>query len=96
MSAHHDHDSKVIELGNKTETVDGTEMERRRKVTFRAFEITAKQLESDALRMENAAIVGEGHTIQRRHELMDSARCLRIATGWLQQLATPKEEAKSA
>lgn len=96
MSAHHDQDAKVIELPNKTVAVDETEMERRRKITFRAFEIAGKQLEADALRMEQQAIIGEAHTIQRRHELMDSARCLRVATGWLQQLAAPQPEPKNA
>lgn len=91
------HDEKVIELGKQPATppVDETEMERRRKIAFRAFDISSKQLEADALRMEQQAIVGEGHTIQRRHELMDTARCLRIATGWLAQLATPAEQPKA-
>lgn len=58
------------------------EMEQKRKVFQRAAEIILHSLERDALNLEKAAILGE-HTIQRRHELMDTARCLRVCMTWM-------------
>lgn len=73
------------EPGEKFTSKAGVELEHRRKVLFRAFEVTGKQLDRDALEMEKSAIVGE-HNIQRRHELMDTARCLRVTQTWLDSL----------
>jgi len=80
----------IIKNGEETKAV--AELERARQITLRAFDITAKQLEKDALRFEEQAIVGEV-PIQRRHELMDHARALRVACGWLQMLVTPEQNA---
>ena len=68
--------------GKPLPTKSAEELERKRMITFRALELAAKQLEHDALEMEKAAIVGE-HPIQRRHELMDQARALRMSQSWI-------------
>jgi len=87
-------DGKVVQLtdaimagGQKS----ADELERNRKITLRAFEITKLQLEKDAERMESAAIMGE-HPLQRRHELMDQARAMRLTTGWLDSLMMQEPE----
>jgi hypothetical protein len=72
----------TAEPGDQFTSKAGLELEARRKALFRAFELTGKQLDVDALAMEKAAIIGE-HPIQRRHEIMDTARCLRITQSWL-------------
>lgn len=76
--------------GNTVITMDGkplptpsaTELEQKRKIMQRAAEIIFQSFERDCLNLEKAAIVQE-NTIQRRHELMDTARCLRVAMTWM-------------
>lgn len=48
----------------------------------RASEIVFQSLERDALNMEKSAIVGE-NTIEKRHSLMDTARCIRVTMTWM-------------
>jgi hypothetical protein len=73
------------------------ELQQRRAVFVRSAQIIIKQLEHDALKMEESAIVDE-HPIQRRHELMDLAKGIRQTTVWLTGLLTvetPKPESAS-
>src|SRR5258708_1645289 len=64
--------------GDQFTTKAGVELEERRKVLFRAFELTGKQLEHDAGKMVQSSILGE-HEVKHRIELMDKARCLYVS-----------------
>lgn len=81
---HKPHDGNVVTMDGKPlgENAAVQELEQKRKILQRASEIVFQSLEQDALTLEKAAIVGE-HTIQRRHELMDTARCIRITLTWM-------------
>lgn len=68
--------------GQPLPTPSTTELEQKRKVMQRAAEIIFGSFERDSLKLEKTAMLGE-HTIQRRHELMDTARCLRVAMTWM-------------
>jgi hypothetical protein len=65
------------------------ELEKKRAIMMRAFALTSGQLEHDALKLEEQAIVGN-YEIKRRHELMTTAKALREAVGWIQTLVTPQ------
>lgn len=62
------------------------ELERKRHIAMRAFQITAQQIEADALKFEESAIVGN-HDIMKRHQMMDQARAFRITASWLMNMA---------
>lgn len=75
------------------------ELERKRKIVFRAFEISTEQMENDATEIEKAAILGE-HPMKKRHEMMRTAEALRIAAAWLSTLipvpaTEPETQAKT-
>lgn len=65
-----------------------TELERKRAILFRAFRLTADQLEHDAAEMEKHAILDE-LPIQRRHEIMRTAEALRVAQSWIMGALVP-------
>jgi hypothetical protein len=77
---------QIVENGEKSVP----ELEKKRAIMLRAFALTAGQLEHDALKLEEGAIVGN-YEIKRRHEMMTTAKSLREAVGWLQALVTPVE-----
>jgi hypothetical protein len=64
------------------------ELEQKRKIAQRVNEIIVQRLERDALHLEESAIVGD-HTIAKRHQLMDLARCLRTTVTWIAGPAEP-------
>lgn len=66
-------------------TISEGELERRRMVFKRAAEIICARLAQDATAMEDACEVSDDLT--KRHQLMDSARCLRVTVTWLQNEA---------
>lgn len=83
----------VIELGNtivKEGQKSQAELEKARQIMLRSFALVSGQLEHDALKLEEGAIVGN-YEIKRRHEMMGTAKSLREAVGWLQALVTPSE-----
>lgn len=67
------------------------DLEKKRAIMLRAFTLVSGQLEHDALKLEEGAIVGN-YEIKRRHEMMDTAKSLRVTVGWLQTLVTPQAE----
>ncbi len=66
-----------------------TELERKRAIIFRAFELTATQLENDAEKIETNAIIGE-HPIKRRYEMLHTSESLRVAASWLRGALLPQ------
>jgi hypothetical protein len=64
------------------------ELEQKRRIAQRVNEIIVQRLERDALHLEESAIVGD-HTIAKRHQLMDLARCLRTTVTWIAGPAEP-------
>jgi hypothetical protein len=64
------------------------ELEQKRRIAQRVNEIIVQRLERDALQLEESAIVGD-HTIAKRHQLMDLARCLRTTVNWIAGPAEP-------
>lgn len=83
-------DDNIIQLGEAKANPDSKamqEIEGKRKIFQRVNEIMLSSLEQDALRLEKSAIVGE-HPIDRRHALMDTARCIRVTMTWI---AGPQE-----
>lgn len=91
---------RIMEAGESAQAAQANpenarEMERKRAILFRAFEITASQLERDAARMEEQAIVSD-MPIKKRHEVMRTAEALRIATSWIQGALLPQPEEKNA
>jgi hypothetical protein len=80
-------------------TMDGKEMpnakipefevEKRAQIFFRAAEIVQKQLEHDAQRTVENAIVGN-QSMQMRIQMIDHARSLFVAAGHLQMLREPQ------
>lgn len=71
--------SKVVEAG---------EMERRRQAMIRATEIVCKRLAYDAAGMEEVAI-SPGLDLNKRHQLFDTAKGLRITIDWLTEAQKP-------
>lgn len=74
-----------------------TELERKRHIVVRAHQITISQLQSDAQKMMESAIVSE-HPLEKRLQIMDQARALFMTIGWLQGLVgaeSPKSEVQS-
>lgn len=69
---------KIMKDGSQA----SAEMEQKRKIAFRAFEITCRQLEQDAAKIEQSAIIDD-HPMKKRHEMMRTAEALRVATGWI-------------
>lgn len=89
--------SNVVALTDKTIKEGGNppaqaELERKRHIAMRAFQITAQQIEADALKFEEGAILGN-HDIMKRHQMMDQARAFRMTSAWLMEMA---QEAKPA
>lgn len=76
----------IVQEGQKSQA----ELEKARQIMLRSFALVSGQLEHDALKLEEGAIVGN-YEIKRRHEMMDTAKCLRVTVGWLQTLVTPNE-----
>jgi hypothetical protein len=90
VNANHAQPDEAAPPENIVSLTEGAqELTKKRAIVQRAFEISRTQLERDALKMEESAIVGE-HTLERRHELMDLARALRMSGAWLQQLVQPE------
>lgn len=79
---------KIMQDGPKA----AADLEQKRRIAMKAFEITMKQLEADAGRMEQSAILGE-HDMKTRHQMMNTAEALRVAGAWLQSLM-PQVEPK--
>lgn len=69
----------------------GAELERKRAILFRAFELSAGQLARDAEQIEANAIVNE-LPIKKRHEMMSTASSLRVASGWLLSLCPQRND----
>lgn len=65
-----------------------TELERKRKIMLRAFELTAGQMEHDAAQIETSAFVAE-HPLKQRYEMLHTSESLRIAAGWLRGALLP-------
>lgn len=70
----------VVSLGD--DIVNVGELEKRRLVNIRVTEIIMARLDRDALELEKEAIVGN-ITLEKRHQLMDLARCLRTTMTWI-------------
>lgn len=83
---------QIVSNGSKS----AEELEKKRHIVVRALQIAVKQLEEDALKIEQAAILNE-MPMKDRHERMDLARALRMTTGWLSSLTgAPPEGASNA
>lgn len=70
---------------NHEEMVNGrdaaAELEQRRIWAQKMREMIRTQLTADAIGMETAAQAEKD--IQKRHQLMDTAKCLRVTIGWM-------------
>ena len=78
---------------------EARELEGKRKTLFRAFELTKKQLEVDASRMEAQALSmdpAKSEDLMKIHQIMDQALALRITTNWLDVLMMPAPEPEKA
>lgn len=82
---------RIADAGEMTEAAK--QLEKQRVAQEKLAKIFVNLLEADALKLEEAAIVGNVD-IQRRHGLMDQARALRMTITWIH--GPPKEEPKSA
>lgn len=82
---------RIADAGQMTEAAK--QLEKQRAAQDKLAKITMGMLEADALKLEEAAIVGN-HDIQKRHGLMDQARALRMTITWIG--GPPKEEPKNA
>jgi hypothetical protein len=65
------------------------DLERKRNILFRAFEVTARQLERDAEEMEKRFILGE-MPMQDRYKMMHTAEALRVSASWITNALLPQ------
>ena len=82
----------ICQHGEQTKAAD--DLERARQITLRAFEITGKQLEKDALRFAEQMVLGEV-PLARRLQLAEQAKGLLLAKGWLDMLTAPPAEGEN-
>lgn len=70
---------------------EASEMEKKRQVMFRAFELTAGQIEHDATELTLRAVMHpELDTIKREH-MIHTAFMLRETSAWIRKVLLPEK-----
>ena len=78
-------------LFNMTEPNQPTEMEEKRKVMFRAFELTVGQLEHDATELTLRAVMHPDLETVKREHMIHTAFMLRETSAWIRKVLLPEK-----
>jgi hypothetical protein len=67
-----------------------TELDRKRAIMFRAFELTAGQLDHDATELTTKAVMHPDAPMIQREHMIATAYHLREAAGWIKTMLLPQ------
>lgn len=83
-------EANVVQLTDHIMENAPTELDRKRAIMFRAFELTAGQLEHDATELTTKAVMAPDPPMVQREHMVHTAYHLREAAAWIRTMLLPQ------